>query len=64
MCSMASEPAELRAYQVVLAHIEGGILNGTYRKGDLLPPERGLAAQLNVGRSRCARRSGCCTPRG
>lgn len=38
MCSMASEPAELRAYQVVLAHIEGGILNGTYRKGDLLPP--------------------------
>lgn len=51
MCSMASEPAELRAYQVVLAHIEGGILNGTYRKGDLLPPERDLAAQLNVGRS-------------
>lgn len=48
---MDSEPAELRAYQVVLAHVEAGILDGTYRKGDLLPPERDLAAQLNVGRS-------------
>ncbi|MCA0253007.1 MAG: FCD domain-containing protein [Actinobacteria bacterium] len=48
---MDSEPAELRTYQVVLAHIEAGILDGTYRKGDLLPPERDLAAQLNVGRS-------------
>ncbi len=51
MCNMDSEPAELRAYQVVLAHVEAGILDGTYRKGDLLPPERDLAAQLNVGRS-------------
>lgn len=51
MASMDSEPAELRAYQVVLAHVEAGILDGTYRKGDLLPPERDLAAQLNVGRS-------------
>ncbi len=40
-----------RAYQVVLGHIEAGILDGTYHKGDLLPPERDLAAQLNVGRS-------------
>lgn len=51
MSTMDSAPAELRAYQVVLAHIEAGILDGTYRKGDLLPPERDLAAQLNVGRS-------------
>ncbi len=48
---MDSEPGDLRAYQVVLAHVEAGILDGTYRKGDLLPPERDLAAQLNVGRS-------------
>ncbi|MCW5952211.1 MAG: FadR family transcriptional regulator [Propionibacteriaceae bacterium] len=48
---MDSEPVDLRAYQVVLAHVEAGILDGTYRKGDLLPPERDLAAQLNVGRS-------------
>ena len=40
-----------RAYQVVLQHIEAGILDGSFRKGDLLPPERDLAAQLNVGRS-------------
>ena len=40
-----------RAYQVVLRHIEAGILDGSYRKGELLPPERDLAAQLNVGRS-------------
>lgn len=51
MWTMSSEPAELRAYQVVLRHVEAGILDGTYRKGDLLPPERDLAAQLNVGRS-------------
>ena len=51
MISMDSEAAELRAYQVVLAHVESGILDGTYRKGDLLPPERDLAAQLGVGRS-------------
>lgn len=51
MGGMDSVPADLRAYQVVLAHVEAGILDGTYRKGDLLPPERDLAAQLNVGRS-------------
>lgn len=51
MGSMGSEPVDLRAYQVVLAHVEAGILDGRYRKGDLLPPERDLAAQLNVGRS-------------
>lgn len=39
------------AYQVVLAHIEAGILSGTHRPGDQLPPERELAAQLGVGRS-------------
>lgn len=53
MGAMETEPARdgVRAYEVVLQHIEGGILDGSYRKGDLLPPERDLAAQLNVGRS-------------
>ncbi len=53
MGAMQTEPApeSRRAYQVVLQHIEAGILDGTYRKGDLLPPERDLAAHLNVGRS-------------
>ena len=41
----------LRAYQVVLRHIEAGILAGTYHAGDQLAPERDLAAHLGVGRS-------------
>ncbi|HEY3337411.1 MAG TPA: FCD domain-containing protein [Propionicimonas sp.] len=41
----------LHAYQVVLRHIETGILAGTFHAGDQLPPERDLAAQLGVGRS-------------
>lgn len=41
----------VRTYELVLHHIESGILDGTYRKGDQLPPERDLASQLNVGRS-------------
>jgi GntR family transcriptional regulator, transcriptional repressor for pyruvate dehydrogenase complex len=47
-------PAErdgLHAYEVVLRHIEAGILDGTHRAGDQLPPERELAANLGVGRS-------------
>ncbi|MFT4108073.1 FadR/GntR family transcriptional regulator [Propionicimonas sp.] len=41
----------LHAYEVVLKHIEAGILAGTHRPGDQLPPERDLAAQLGVSRS-------------
>lgn len=41
----------LHAYQVVLRHIEAGILSGTHRAGDQLPPERELATNLGVGRS-------------
>jgi DNA-binding FadR family transcriptional regulator len=41
----------LHAYEVVLRHIEAGILAGTNRAGDQLPPERELAANLGVGRS-------------
>lgn len=37
-------------FEVALQHIRTGILDGTYRGGDRLPPERELAAQLNVGR--------------
>ncbi len=48
----SSEEREgLHAYEVVLRHIEGGILAGTHRPGDQLPPERELAAQLAVSRS-------------
>lgn len=47
----AMDRDSVRTYEVVLHHIETGILDGTYRKGDQLPPERDLAAQLNVGRS-------------
>lgn len=53
MSAMDSAPTRdgIRAYEVVLHHIETGILDGVYHKGDQLPPERDLAAQLNVGRS-------------
>lgn len=53
MGDMESAPVRdsVRAYEVVLHHIESGILDGTYRKGDQLPPERDLAVQLSVGRS-------------
>ncbi|MDR1768389.1 MAG: FCD domain-containing protein [Propionibacteriaceae bacterium] len=43
------EDAE-RAYQVVLRHIETGILEGQYAPGRQLPSERDLAEQLGVGR--------------
>ena len=42
---------ELHAYEVVLRHIEAGILAGTHHPGDQLPTERDLAVQLGVGRS-------------
>lgn len=41
----------MRAYEVVLRHIEGHILNGEWPVGTLLPPERELAAQLDVSRT-------------
>lgn len=41
----------MKAFQVVLDHIEEGILTGTYAVGSTLPPERELAARLGVGRS-------------
>lgn len=37
-------------FEVALQHIRSGILDGTYRRGDRLPPERELAAQLDIGR--------------
>ena len=48
---MPEERDGLHAYEVVLRHIEAGILAGTHRPGDQLPPERDLAANLGVGRS-------------
>lgn len=45
------ERGGLHAYEIVLRHIEAGILAGTHRPGDQLPPERDLAAHLGVGRS-------------
>ena len=41
----------MKAYEVVLAHVEQGILEGDYTVGSTLPPERDLALQLGVSRS-------------
>ncbi|MCB0912780.1 MAG: FadR family transcriptional regulator [Propionibacteriaceae bacterium] len=41
----------LHAYEVVLKHVEAGILAGTHHPGDQLPTERDLATQLAVSRS-------------
>jgi DNA-binding FadR family transcriptional regulator len=41
----------LQAHEVVLRHIEAGILDGSLHPGDQLPTERDLAAHLGVGRS-------------
>lgn len=49
--SSTEERDGLHAYEVVLKHIEAGILAGTHHPGDQLPPERDLAAQLAVSRS-------------
>jgi DNA-binding FadR family transcriptional regulator len=40
-----------RAWQDVLARIEGDLIAGTIGPGDHLPPERTLAVELGVGRS-------------
>ncbi|MDN3309856.1 FCD domain-containing protein [Microbacterium oryzae] len=42
---------EQRAWESVLSHLEGALLDGTLRPGDRLPGERALAADLGVGRS-------------
>lgn len=41
----------MKAFQVVIDHVEEGILTGEYAVGSVLPPERELATQLGVGRS-------------
>ncbi len=48
---MTEERDGLHAYEVVLRHVEAGILAGTHRPGDQLPTERDLATQLAVSRS-------------
>jgi DNA-binding FadR family transcriptional regulator len=40
-----------RAWEAVLAHVEGLLLTGTLAPGDRLPGERALALELGVGRS-------------
>ncbi|GAB3120266.1 FadR/GntR family transcriptional regulator [Glaciibacter psychrotolerans] len=44
-------PAEPRAWELVLRHIEREMLDGALQPGDHLPPERTLAIELGVGRS-------------
>ena len=41
----------MKAYEVVLAHVEQGILEGDYSVGAVLPPERELASRLGVSRA-------------
>jgi len=49
--SSTGERDGLHAYEVVLTHVEAGILAGTHHPGDQLPTERDLATQLGVSRS-------------
>ena len=42
--------ARTRTYQLVISAIEEQILSGSLRVGDALPPERDLAARLEVSR--------------
>lgn len=44
-------PGAPKAWQVVLEHIESGLIDGRFAPGDRLPAERELAASLGVGRS-------------
>ncbi len=46
-----ADRAGLRAFEVVLAWVEGRILAGELRVGDQLPAERELARQLEVSRA-------------
>lgn len=41
----------MKAYEVVLDHVEQGILEGDYAVGGALPPERDLAVRLGVSRA-------------
>lgn len=45
---MSTEP---KAWESVLARIEGRLVDGSLRPGDHLPPERTLAAEFGVARS-------------
>ena len=46
-----SDDADRRAWEIVLRHIEGALVDGRLSPGDHLPPERTLAVDLGVGRS-------------
>ncbi|MDX2376893.1 FadR family transcriptional regulator [Microbacterium sp. LRZ72] len=48
---MQSPTDARKAWQVVLEHIEAGLIDGRFTPGDRLPPERELATTLGVGRS-------------
>ena len=41
----------MKAYEVVLDHVERGIMDGEYTVGSVLPPEREFATQLGVSRA-------------
>lgn len=47
----ADENDHVQAYELVLAHIESGILDRTLLVGEQLPTERDLASQLGVSRT-------------
>ncbi|MFB2584870.1 FadR/GntR family transcriptional regulator [Herbiconiux liukaitaii] len=47
----AGSDGAARAWEQVLARVEGDLVEGRLQPGDHLPPERALAAELGVGRS-------------
>lgn len=40
-----------RAYEKIINYVERQIMQGSYKKGDKLPPERELAALLGASRN-------------
>ena len=40
-----------RAYEKIINYVERQIMQGSYKKGDKLPPERELAALLSASRN-------------
>ena len=44
-----------RAYEKIINYVEQQVMQGRYKKGDKLPPERELAALLGASRILCGK---------